>query len=147
MKRGKQKVVPINDATDIFLSRKAGGLAAQVLAMLTPHVQPGVSTEHHQSRSGRMSVLGERHGGVRGELTQTQSNDQGSGPPREGGKGGRHGADGCADGEQQGQRRRLWQLASADPVRGDSESSRSGTDSCPPEGRGLLGCSHWSSQV
>lgn len=107
----------------------------------------GVSTEHHQSRSGRMSVLGERHGGVRGELTQTQSNDQGSGPPREGGKGGRHGADGCADGEQQGQRRRLWQLASADPVRGDSESSRSGTDSCPPEGRGLLGCSHWRSQV
>ncbi|MGK2240225.1 MAG: hypothetical protein ACI9JD_002781 [Rhodococcus sp. (in: high G+C Gram-positive bacteria)] len=41
----------------------------------------GVSTEHHQSRSGRMSVLGERHGGVRGQLTQTQSNDQGSGPP------------------------------------------------------------------
>lgn len=45
MKRGKQKVVPIHDATDIYLSRKAGGLAAKVLAMLTPHVQPGVSTE------------------------------------------------------------------------------------------------------
>ena len=44
MKRGKQKVVPINDASDIYLSRKAGGLAAKVLAMLTPHVQPGVST-------------------------------------------------------------------------------------------------------
>ena len=45
MKRGKQKMVPIHDASDIFLSRKAGGLAAQVLAMLTPHVQAGVSTE------------------------------------------------------------------------------------------------------
>ena len=41
----------------------------------------GVSTEHHQSRSGRMSVLGERHGGVRGELTQAKGHDQGSGPP------------------------------------------------------------------
>ncbi len=107
----------------------------------------GVSTEHHQSRSGRMSVLGERHGGVGGKLTQAKSHDQGSGPPGEGGKGGRHGADGCADCEQQGQRRRLWQLASADSMRGDSESSRSGTDRYPPEGRGLLGCSHWRSQV
>jgi len=107
----------------------------------------GVSTEHQQSRSGRMSVLGERHGGVGGKLTQAKSHDQGSGPPGEGGKGGCHGADGCADGEQQGQRRRLWQLASADSMRGDSESSRSGTDRYPPEGRGLLGCSHWRSQV
>ncbi len=46
----------------------------------------GVSTEHHQSRSGRMSVLGERHGGVRGQLTQTQSNDQGSGPRERAGR-------------------------------------------------------------
>lgn len=107
----------------------------------------GVSTDHHQSRSGRMSVLGERHGGVGGKLTQAKSHDQGSGPPGEGGKGGRHGADGCADCEQQGQRRRLWQLTSTDSVRSDSESSRSGTDSCPPEGRGLLGCSHCLSQV
>lgn len=107
----------------------------------------GVSTEHHQSRSGRMSVLGERHGGVGGKLTQAKSHDQGSGPPGEGGKGGRHGADGCADCEQQGQRRRLWQLTSTDSVRSDSESSRSGTDRYPPEGRGLLGCSHWRSQV
>ena len=44
MKRGKQKTVPIHDASDIYLSRKAGGLAAKVLAMLTPHVQPGIST-------------------------------------------------------------------------------------------------------
>lgn len=106
-----------------------------------------VSTEHQQSRSGRMSVLGERHGGVRCKLTQAKSHDQCSGPPREGGKGGRHRADGCTDREQQGQRRRLWQFASTDSVRSDSESSRSGTDSCPPEGRGLLGCSHWRSQV
>ena len=107
----------------------------------------GVSTEHHQSRSGRMSVLGERHGGVRGKLAQAQSHDQGGGPPREGGEGGCDGTDGCADCEQQGQRRRLWQLTSTDSVRSDSESSRSGTDSCPPEGRGLLGCSHCLSQV
>jgi hypothetical protein len=94
-----------------------------------------------------MSVLGERHGGVRGKLTQAQSHDQGGGPPREGGEGGCDGTDGCADCEQQGQRRRLWQLTSTDSVRSDSESSRSGTDSCPPEGRGLLGCSHCLSQV
>ncbi len=113
----------------------------------TGHGGTGVSTEHHQSRSGRMSVLGERHGGVRGKLTQAQSHDQGGGPPREGGEGGCDGTDGCADCEQQGQRRRLWQLTSTDSVRSDSESSRSGTDSCPPEGRGLLGCSHCLSQV
>ena len=45
MKHGKQRIVPIHDAAEIALSRTAGGLAAQVLAMLTPHVQVGVSTE------------------------------------------------------------------------------------------------------
>ena len=45
MKRGKQRIVPIHGADEIALSRAAGRLAARVLAMLTPHVQPGVSTE------------------------------------------------------------------------------------------------------
>ena len=45
MKRGKQRIVPIHDAGDAAHSRRAGGLAARVLAMLAPHVQPGVSTE------------------------------------------------------------------------------------------------------
>jgi len=93
----------------------------------------GVSTEHHQSRSGRMSVLGERHGGVRGKLTQAQSHDQGGGPPREGGEGGCDGTDGCADCEQQGQRRRLWQLTSTDSVRSDSESRSASTPSSSEE--------------
>ena len=44
--RGKVRSVPIRGADEIALSREAGGLAARVLAMLTPHVQPGVTTEH-----------------------------------------------------------------------------------------------------
>ena len=46
MRRGKLRVVPIRDADEVALSREAGGLAAKVLEMLTPHVQPGVTTEH-----------------------------------------------------------------------------------------------------
>ena len=45
-RRGKVRSVPIRGADEIALSREAGGLAAKVLAMLTPHVQPGVTTEH-----------------------------------------------------------------------------------------------------
>ena len=46
MRRGRERVVPLRDAREIALSREAGGLAARVLAMLTPHVQAGVSTDH-----------------------------------------------------------------------------------------------------
>ncbi|QNP47118.1 type I methionyl aminopeptidase [Diaphorobacter aerolatus] len=46
-RRGKQqRGVPLRSADEIALSREAGGLAARVLAMLAPHVQPGVSTGH-----------------------------------------------------------------------------------------------------
>ena len=38
-------MVPIRGADEIAQSRHAGGLAAKVLAMLVPHVQPGVSTD------------------------------------------------------------------------------------------------------
>ncbi len=38
--------LPIHGAADIAQSREAGLLAARVLEMLTPHVQPGVSTDH-----------------------------------------------------------------------------------------------------
>src|SRR5258708_40342474 len=46
MRGAKLRSVPLHDALDIGQSRKAGGLAARVLQMLVPHVQPGVSTEH-----------------------------------------------------------------------------------------------------
>ena len=46
MRGTKLRSVPLHDALDIGQSRKAGGLAARVLQMLVPHVQPGVSTEH-----------------------------------------------------------------------------------------------------
>lgn len=45
-KRPLRRLPPIHDKLDIAKSREAGQLAARVLEMLTPHVQPGVSTEH-----------------------------------------------------------------------------------------------------
>ena len=42
----RKKLPPIHDAAGIAKSREAGMLAARVLEMLTPHVQPGVSTEY-----------------------------------------------------------------------------------------------------
>jgi methionyl aminopeptidase len=45
-KRPLRRLPPIHDPLDIAKSRAAGQLAARVLDMLTPHVQPGVSTEH-----------------------------------------------------------------------------------------------------
>jgi methionyl aminopeptidase len=44
--RAKLRNVPLHGAADIEQSRTAGGLAARVLHMLVPHVQPGVSTGH-----------------------------------------------------------------------------------------------------
>jgi methionyl aminopeptidase len=45
-KRPLRRLPPIHDTANIAQSREAGMLAARVLEMLTPHVQPGVSTEH-----------------------------------------------------------------------------------------------------
>ncbi len=45
-KRPPRRLPPIHDAAGIAKSREAGMLAARVLEMLTPHVKPGVSTEH-----------------------------------------------------------------------------------------------------
>ncbi|MBB2775128.1 UNVERIFIED_ORG: methionyl aminopeptidase [Comamonas terrigena] len=45
-KRPHRRLPPIHGAADIAQSREAGLLAARVLEMLTPHVQPGVSTDH-----------------------------------------------------------------------------------------------------
>ena len=42
----RKKLPPIHDAAGIAKSREAGMLAARVLEMLTPHVQPGVSTDY-----------------------------------------------------------------------------------------------------
>ncbi len=39
------RVVPIQSAQAIEMARRAGALAAEVLAMIEPHVVPGVSTE------------------------------------------------------------------------------------------------------
>ncbi|MEL4178430.1 type I methionyl aminopeptidase [Roseateles sp. PN1] len=39
------KSIKIRSANEVAKSREAGKLAAQVLAMIAPHVQPGVSTE------------------------------------------------------------------------------------------------------
>ena len=44
-KRPLRRLPPIHDAANIAKSREAGQLAARVLEMLTPHVQPGVSTD------------------------------------------------------------------------------------------------------
>lgn len=56
MRGAKLRSVPLHDALDIGQSRKAGGLAARVLQMLVPHVQPGVSTEHY-GQPGQGMVL------------------------------------------------------------------------------------------
>lgn len=45
-KRPLRRPPPIHDASGIAQSRTAGMLAARVLEMLTPHVQPGVTTEY-----------------------------------------------------------------------------------------------------
>jgi len=39
------KKVKIHVQSDIAMSREAGKLAAEVLAMIAPHVQPGVTTD------------------------------------------------------------------------------------------------------
>jgi len=46
VERMRKKLPPIHGAAGIAKSREAGMLAARVLEMLTPHVQPGVSTDH-----------------------------------------------------------------------------------------------------